>query len=119
MSSLGGDDPERAAIAIAVASRRLFPRTAPGGWEPNESQVLLALSIEGDQTVSALAERLALAQTTVSHALGRLGTNGLLEETVDAADRRRRCHRLTRAGQRAVAELVDGLRQRAILDGDG
>lgn len=104
------------ALGVAVLARELFPRGDIKGLEPNETQVLLALFVDPGQTVTELTGRLALAKTTVSHAVTALQRIGAVEEDQDPADRRRRPQRLTGLG-RGIAKDIALLLRRRLRDG--
>jgi len=72
-------------------------------------QTLIALYRRSDQTVTELAEELALRQPTVSTALARLHERDLVTEHPDAADARRRRQRVTTRGRRLVDRFIASL----------
>lgn len=117
---LSDNDVAREAVSAAIVVRRLFARGGLNGLEPNAVQVLLTLKLEPNRTVNELATVLALAKTTVSHSVSALQQQGLLDESADDRDRRRRPQRLTADGEHLAAQLVKDIRQRlgAIRAGD-
>ena len=102
----------RHVLSVATQNRRLFPRRDTHGLEPNAAQVLLALMLENDRTVTQLASELLLAKTTVSHAVADLQRQGLVRERAQANDRRQQLQRLTPSGNRAARRLVGLLGER-------
>jgi DNA-binding MarR family transcriptional regulator len=70
----------------------------PAGLSPNELRLLLALGGEGESAGHELAELMGMNPMNVSRALGSLTAMGLVESVDDAANRRRKPHRLSVAG---------------------
>jgi DNA-binding MarR family transcriptional regulator len=76
----------------------------PEGLSLNDLRILMALGGEGAAAGHDLAEIMGMQPMNVSRALATLSTLGLTEEVDDPANRRRRPHRLSKAGwQRHVA----------------
>jgi DNA-binding MarR family transcriptional regulator len=67
---------------------------------------LSVLDERGELSVKALAEELGLSLPTTSRAVDGLFKRGLVERDEDPDDRRVRRLRLTRSGQRVVANLM-------------
>lgn len=116
---------EQALLDAPALVRRLYgarvaarPDPPPGETPPQrlerlraqlsavELQVLAALSIDHNQTVAAIAERLHLKPATVSHALGALKDAELIGDLpLPGAHHRHRSRPLTQAGQRRARDL--------------
>ncbi len=94
----GGPPP--AAFKEAFESASLGPRHGP---------VLLTCTLEGELSVSDIAERLELSLSTTSLMVGELSRAGLLERAEDEHDRRRTIVRLNETYRK---EVDDWLRER-------
>ena len=70
----------------------------PAGLSPNELRLLLALGGEGESAGHELAELMGMNPMNVSRALASLTAMGLVESVDDAANRRRKPHRLSEKG---------------------
>lgn len=84
-------------------------------WEERpmaQMEVLQTLRDTGAIRLGDLADRLNLAQSTVSALVGRLLNDGLVTRGIDANDRRAAVLELTSAGQTSVAEWDDAHQQR-------
>lgn len=84
-------------------------------WEARpmaQIEVLQMLQDTGPIRLRDLAERLNLAQSTVSSLVGRLLTAGLVQRATDQHDRRAARIQLTPAGQQHLGEWDDAHRQR-------
>ncbi len=77
---------------LAARLKRLPVPEPFGGWDmtPRHLQLLSCLLLEGPQSISALAEHLSIAPTTVSMIVGELNRTGVLVRRELDADRRRR-----------------------------
>jgi DNA-binding MarR family transcriptional regulator len=64
--------------------------------------------------MTALAEHLALHRQSVSHALQRLETRGLVTKSTDPHDRRARTLQLTRQGSAMASRFVEASRQQLL-----
>lgn len=101
------------ALDHARKARLAFPKGYEGRWSPNEMQVLQQLALTGPASGSALADYLALDETTVSKALKRFINDGLVDDA-SAEDRgpgqnRKRMRSLTPSGQAFVERHLDYL----------
>jgi DNA-binding MarR family transcriptional regulator len=84
-------------------------------WEAlpmSQVEVLQSLDDSGPIRVSDLAERLRLAQSTVSGIVGTLLAEKLVSRRVDATDRRASVVSLTAAGRRGVQDWDAAHRRR-------
>jgi DNA-binding MarR family transcriptional regulator len=75
-------------------------------------RALMALAGDGPMTVSALAERLAIAKPTASILIDRLVQAGDANRTEDSGDRRRTLVALTAAGEQLAERLRHGKSER-------
>lgn len=89
----------------------------PAGVAPAELRVLMALAGEGELAGHDLVELMGMTPMNVSRAIAELKQRGLIEETIDHANRRRKPVRLTAAGWQAYAAMQPDVRlvARAIL----
>ena len=94
------------ALALAGRTRRLFQNDALSGFEPAEVELLLALFLEPDQSVSELAKALEVARPTVSNALRSLSAKGLVTPRQDPKDGRVRRSRLSPSGRRVLRAFL-------------
>lgn len=113
--------PVREAIAAILAAQRSIARCMFQASIPDWIQLdltmgqlrtLMALAADGPLTVSALAERLAIAKPTASILIDRLVQAGDADRTEDPDDRRRTQVALTAAGEGLVARLRQGKSER-------
>ena len=74
-----------------------------------EALVLLAFSKEGELPMSKIGERLMVHPTSVTNAMDRLETQGLVRRVADQTDRRRTFAELTTEGQRVLAQATDAV----------
>ena len=74
-----------------------------------EVLVLLSFSQSGSLPLSKVGERLMVHPTSVTNLVDRLDAQGLVERTVDAADRRRILASLTPAGRRVLKRATAAL----------
>lgn len=74
-----------------------------------EVLVLLSFSSTGQLALSKIGERLMVHPTSVTNAIDRLVDAGLVQRTVDAADRRRVLASLTDEGERVLKEATSAL----------
>jgi DNA-binding MarR family transcriptional regulator len=104
---------EVAAVAEFRAALRRFLRTTErnaraAGLTPQRYLLLLMIKGAADgserSTVTELAERLQLAQSTVTELVSRAEENGLIERERSAADGRIAYLRLSSEGERRLAE---------------
>jgi DNA-binding MarR family transcriptional regulator len=75
-------------------------------------EVLQSVRETGATRIGDLAERLRLAQSTVSTLVSRLVVDGLLARTVDPIDRRASVVELTDVGRRGMREWDEAHRRR-------
>lgn len=80
-----------------------------GSLGPRHAPVLIAVALEGELSVSDIAERLGLSLSTTSLLVGELNRAGLLDRTEDENDRRRT---LVRLNERYNADALAWLRER-------
>lgn len=116
-----GTSPVREAIAAILAAQRsiahcMFQASIPDWIQLDltmgQLRMLMALAADGPLTVSALAERLAIAKPTASILIDRLVQAGDAGRTEDPDDRRRTLVALTAAGEGLVARLRQGKSER-------
>jgi DNA-binding MarR family transcriptional regulator len=105
MSTVPESDASSAPIALGrrfyqIARARLAEVQEPLGLLPLEFGVLVRLRATPGVDQNSLAEQMALDRTTTGALVQRLEELGYLTRTVNAADRRARILRLSRAGQR-------------------
>ena len=94
---------------VGRAKRLPIPAALRGlDLAPRHLALLAHLEYDGPATVNDLAARLELAPTTVSLMVGELSRPGVLERTVDPADRRRRIIAIAPGYTAAIAELLSG-----------
>jgi DNA-binding MarR family transcriptional regulator len=74
-------------------------------------RTLVVLSLQGPQTVSALAERLDVHASTMTRMCNRLVARGLVVRKPSAVDRREVVIELTATGQGLVDEVMDKRRR--------
>ncbi len=74
-----------------------------------EVLVLLSFSQAGSLPLSKVGERLMVHPTSVTNLVDRLDAQGLVERTVDTADRRRILASLTPAGRRVLKRATAAL----------
>lgn len=74
-----------------------------------EVLVLLTFSTSGALPLSKIGERLMVHPTSVTNAIDRLESQGLVRRTPDTADRRRTLAELTPAGRRMVQKATGAL----------
>jgi DNA-binding MarR family transcriptional regulator len=77
---------------------------APAGIEVTEFSLLAAVSLQRDQSITRLADRLALERTTLVRSLKRLKERGLLRQTSTRG--REVSYSLTPAGEDVLARAV-------------
>lgn len=113
--------PARAAIEAIVAAQHriahsMFQASIPDWIQLDltmgQLRTLMALAADGPMTVSALADRLAIAKPTASILIDRLVQAGDAERSEDPDDRRRTLVALTTAGLALVARLRQGKAER-------
>lgn len=97
----------RELVDVPTRSRRMYPRARLDGLEPAALQILVALVLRDADNAGALAKRLCLERSTVSHAIGALRERGLVEEQVVDGDRRRRNLHVSQDGSRLVREFAE------------
>lgn len=111
----------REAITAIVAAQRSIAHSMYQASMPDWIQLdltmgqlrtLMALAADGPLTVSALAERLAVAKPTASILIDGLVQAGDATRTEDPDDRRRTLVALTAAGNELVARLREGKSER-------
>ena len=93
-------DLQRAARAIA---RRFDAAFRPLDLTNGQFSLLMSLKHRGSSQMGRVAALLAMDRTTLTAALKPLARRGLVNVTVDPADRRGRQLRLTPAGRRLLA----------------
>jgi DNA-binding MarR family transcriptional regulator len=106
---------QRAARAVA---RRFDDALRPLGLTNGQFSLLMSLNRPEPPTIGAAAALLAMDRTTLTAALKPLERRGLVEVTVDAADRRNRRMILTAAGRAGLAKALPlWRREHAAIDG--
>ena len=99
---------QRAARALA---RRYDEALRPLDLTSGQFSLLMSLNRPEPATMGSVASLLAMDRTTLTAALKPLERRGLLEVTVDAADRRSRRMRLTPAGRALLVTAMPLWRQ--------
>lgn len=77
-----------------------------GGISPLEWRVLATLSDDNRLTIGELARKVVALQPTLTRAIQRMETAGLVERADDAKDLRKTRAHVTRAGRTLVATLI-------------
>ena len=91
----------------ALISRPMRDGVAmPAGISPNELKIVMALAGEGERAGHELAELMGMQPMNVSRALAALAERGWVEQVTDAANRRRKPHRLTETGVAAYRAMA-------------
>lgn len=95
-------------VDAAARSRRLYPRSGYRGLDTTSLQVLLALALADREPCSseAIAERLVLDPSTVSHAIASLCERNLARRAVDRSDGRRRSNMITAKGTQLADDFA-------------
>jgi len=105
---------QRAARAVA---RRFDEVLRPLGLTNGQCSLLMSLNRPQPPTIGAVAALLAMDRTTITANLKPLARRGLLDVTIDAADRRTRRLVLTPAGRSLLAAAVPAWqREHAAID---
>lgn len=94
---------QRAARALG---RRFDLALRPVGLTSGQFSLMMALNRPAPPGMAPVAQLLAMDRTTLTAALKPLERRGLVEVSVDPADRRGRLLSLTPAGRAALAEAV-------------
>jgi len=103
--------------ALLRASRALVSITARSLASVNDEvtlpqfRTLVVLSSQGSQTVSALADHLAVHASTMTRMCNRLVTRGLVERATSPADRREVVITLTATGSAIVDQVTQNRRR--------
>jgi DNA-binding MarR family transcriptional regulator len=103
----------RGIVAGKLATRELGLWVRPVGLGEAEFRLLWAIATpsNGEATVSVdqsrLAEKLAISPAQVSSLVERLRSQGLIETGSFGSDRRRQTWNLTKAGEQAIARVVN------------
>ena len=104
--------PDAVVDALMRASRALSGITAQSLMSANEEvtlaqfRTLQALSSQGSQTVTALAEHLDVHASTMTRMCSRLVTRGLVERVPSSIDRREVVIRLSTTGTQLVDDVL-------------
>ncbi len=112
-----GESTDTVVDAVVRASRALVGITARALASVSDEvtlpqlRTLVVLSLQGPQTVSALAERLDVHASTMTRMCNRLVARGLVVRTPSAVDRREVVIELTPPGQGLVDEVMDRRRR--------
>jgi DNA-binding MarR family transcriptional regulator len=93
-------------IEAPTRTRRIYQRKGFADLEPNVLQVLIAVELRPDSTVSELLQTLALAQGTVSTAVSGLQARRLLKVVRDEGDARRQLLRVTPSGRALIDRFL-------------
>jgi DNA-binding MarR family transcriptional regulator len=83
--------------------RRVFEQASLG---PRHRPAVMAVALEGEMSVSRLAERIGLSLSTTSLLVGELSRAGLLERSEDDGDRRRTLVRLNSSYRDEASEWL-------------
>lgn len=106
---------QRAARALA---RRFDEALRPVGLTNGQFSLLMSLNRPKPPSIGSVAALLAMDRTTLTANLKPLERRGLVETTVDPADRRGRLLRLTEAG-RALLQSAVPIWERTHADAEG
>ena len=112
-----GESTDTVVDAVVRASRALVGITVRALASVSDEvtlpqlRTLVVLSLQGPQTVSALAERLDVHASTMTRMCNRLVARGLVVRTPSAVDRREVVIELTAPGQGLVDEVMDKRRR--------
>ncbi len=112
---------QRAARAVA---RRYDEALRPLGLTSGQFSLLMALNRARPPGIGQVAALLAMDRTTLTANLKPLERRGLVEVTVDGADRRSRLMALTACGRQLLAaalpmwERAQAMNQRLVTDAD-
>jgi MarR family 2-MHQ and catechol resistance regulon transcriptional repressor len=91
--------------AHRALSRRAMRSIEPSGLGFSDFAVLEVLLNKGPQKVNEIGRRVELTSGSISTAIDRLETRGLVVRGLDDADRRSRIVRLTPAGRARIGEV--------------
>ena len=111
------DAPDAVVDAVVSASRALVGITVRALASVSDEvtlpqlRTLVVVSIQGPQTVSALADRLEVHASTMTRMCSRLVARGLVVRTPSAVDRREVVIELTAPGQGLVDEVLQKRRR--------
>ncbi len=108
------EDPRLLLEHAPALTRRLYGRRTDGRSTADTAtaptgvalQVLVVIDDAPELNFAQIAERLALDESSVRHAVRSLIDGGLLESTPDPRDARRRVRAVTASGRRRAAALV-------------
>ena len=92
--------------AARMVARRFDDALRPLGLTNGQFSLLSSLNRPQPATIGSTAALLAMDRTTLTAALKPLERGGLIDVTVDPADRRSRVLTLTRAGRSLLAAAV-------------
>ncbi len=127
-------DVEHAAVEAVLVLSRALVGVAARSLAQTEDEItlpqyraLVALHVEGEQNVAALADGLGLHRSTVTRLCDRLIAKEFIERTTSPSNRREVSLRLSRRGRslvrveterrrRAIRDIVSRLDQHAILE---
>jgi DNA-binding MarR family transcriptional regulator len=96
------------AASLRLSATRLARRLrqeSDAGLTPSQLSALAAIQNEGPLTLGALADHERVAPPTVTRVVTKLETDGLVQRTADAEDRRVSRVATTTAGDALLAEL--------------
>jgi MarR family 2-MHQ and catechol resistance regulon transcriptional repressor len=91
--------------AHRALARHALRSIEPSGLGPSDFAVLEVLLNKGPQKVSEIGRRVALTSGSITTAIDRLETRGLVAREFDDADRRSRIVCLTPAGRGRIGEV--------------
>ncbi|MGC0239676.1 MarR family winged helix-turn-helix transcriptional regulator [Arthrobacter sp. SD76] len=92
-------------LAARLISQRTAELLAPLGVAPAYLPVLFALNDLGQCTQNELADRASIVPPTMARTLQRMERDGLIERTVDAADRRRSIVKISKQAEALIPEI--------------
>ena len=98
-------------LAARRATQFMEKRMAEAGVSFSQFGLMAEIATASDDTVSALAERMGLDQSTLSRTLRTLEGDGLLEIAVVESDQRKRMVWLTEKGARRLESALASWRQ--------
>ncbi|PCI74919.1 MAG: MarR family transcriptional regulator [SAR86 cluster bacterium] len=84
--------------AARLVTRQYAETMKPTGLKSGQFSILASLSLQGTQSITALAERMGLERTSLSRALRPLEKDGLINITAEQ-EKRRRFVELTKQGR--------------------
>jgi len=94
---------DRLRVSVGRLARRLRQQSM-GGLTPSQSSILANLDRLGPMTMTQVAEQERIAKPSATGIVGRLVDKGLVDKSVDPADRRSSVVAITGAGTNLLAQ---------------